>query len=471
MKLEMKNIKYILFGIGLFSLQSCFVAKEYSRSEKEIVNEQYFRTDKISQDSLSIATLSWKEIFTDDKLTQYINTALSNNLDIRIAIQNIEVAEAYMKQGKAAYFPVLNGSASYTYANPSLNSSQGISFDKRQNLNQYDLSANLSWEADVWGKIRSNQRATSATYLQSISAHQAVKSNLVASLASTYYQLLALDAQREITVKNIQIREESLETMLALKDAGNVTEVAVKQTEAQLLNTKAALLDIDNSIKLLENTFCILLGESPHAVERTKLSEQKINTELTAGLPIQLLSNRPDIMAAEYNLINAFELTNVARSNFYPALRLTASGGIQSMNFDNLFSANSLFANLIASLTQPILNGRQIRTQYEVRKAQQETALLNYKKVVLTASKEVSDALYTYQSNSEKIVLKQQEYEAYQAATEYSEELLRYGMANYLEVLTAQQNALSAELSVINTELAKLNAIIQLYKAVGGGWR
>lgn len=152
MKLEMKNIKYILFGIGLFSLQSCFVAKEYSRSEKEIVNEQYFRTDKISQDSLSIATLSWKEIFTDDKLTQYINTALSNNLDIRIAIQNIEVAEAYMKQGKAAYFPVLNGSASYTYANPSLNSSQGISFDKRQNLNQYDLSANLSWEADVWGK-------------------------------------------------------------------------------------------------------------------------------------------------------------------------------------------------------------------------------------------------------------------------------------------------------------------------------
>lgn len=282
---------------------------------------------------------------------------------------------------------------------------------------------------------------------------------------------MALDAQREITVKNIQIREESLETMLALKDAGNVTEVAVKQTEAQLLNTKAALLDIDNSIKLLENTFCILLGESPHAVERTKLSEQKINTELTAGLPIQLLSNRPDIMAAEYNLINAFELTNVARSNFYPALRLTASRGIQSMNFDNLFSANSLFANLVASLTQPILNGRQIRTQYEVRKAQQETALLNYKKVVLTASKEVSDALYTYQSNSEKIILKQQEYEAYQAATEYSEELLRYGMANYLEVLTAQQNALSAELSVINTELAKLNAIIQLYKAVGGGWR
>lgn len=467
----MKNIKYIILSIGLFSFQSCFVAKEYSRPEKEVVTELLFRTDNIPQDSLSIANLSWKDVFTDDVLSKHINTALTNNLDIRIALQSIQVAEAYLKQGKAAYFPTLNGGASYTYANPSLNSSQGIGLESRQELNQYELSANLSWEADVWGKIRSNQRAASATYLQSISAHQVVKSNLVALIASNYYQLLALDAQREITLKNIQIREESLETMRALKEAGNVTEVAVKQTEAQLLNTKATLLDIENSIKLLENTFCILLGENPHTVERTKLNEQEIKIELSTGLPIELLSNRPDVMAAEYGLINAFELTNLARSSFYPSLRLTASGGIQSMNFNDLFSANSLFANLIGSLTQPILNGRQIRTQYEVSKAQQESALLNYKKIILTASKEVSDALFSYQTNADKKRLKEQEYEAYQLATEYSEELLRYGMANYLEVLTAQQSALNAELSVINTELSKLNALIQLYKAVGGGWR
>lgn len=467
----MKNSKYIILLIGLFALQSCFVAKDYSRPEQEVVNEQFFRTDKIPQDSLSMANLSWREVFTDPKLAQYIETALTNNLDIRIAMQNVLTAEAYVKQGKAAYFPMINGNASYSYMNPSLNASQGIGFDSRQDLNQYELSANLSWEADIWGKIRSGYRASSAAYMQSISAHQAVKSSLVAAVASTYYQLLALDEQKKITEETIATREQGLETILALKDAGNVTEVAVKQTEAQLINSKALLVDLKNNIKLLENSFSILLAENPHEIERTTLDQQEINTQMAVGVPIQLLSNRPDVMAAEYGLINAFELTNVARSSFYPSLRLTAGGGIQSMDFTNLFSANSLFASLMGSLIQPILNGRQIKTQYEVSKAQQEAALLNYKRSILNASKEVSDALYTYQTNEEKAVLKQQEYEAYKAATTYSEELLNYGMANYLEVLTAQQNALNAQLNVTNSELAKLNALVQLYKAVGGGWR
>src|SRR5690606_10431531 len=184
-----------------------------------------------------------------------------------------------------------------------------------------------------------------------------------------------------------------------------------------------------------------------------------------------LLSNRPDVMAAEYALINSFELTNVARSNFYPSFRLTANGGLQGIEFDKLFDAQSLFGNLVASLAQPILNGRQIRTQYEVSKAQQETALLNYKKTILNASKEVSDAMYTFQANDQKIQLKQDEFEAYNQAINFSEELQVYGLANYLEVLTARENALNAQLSVINTQYGRLNAIVQLYKAVGGGWK
>lgn len=467
----MKNSKYIILAIGLFAIQSCFVAKDYSRPEKEVVNEQFFRTDQISQDSLTMANLSWKEVFTDSQLSHYIETALSNNLDIRIAIQNVLTAEAYVKQGKAAYFPIINGNASYSYMNPSLNSSQGIGLDKRQNLNQFELAANLSWEADIWGKIRSNERASTASYLQSVSAHQAVKSSLVAAVASTYYQLLALDEQIKITKETIATREKGLETIHALKDAGNVTEVAVKQTEAQLLNAKSLLLDLENNIKILENSFSILLAENPQAIERSNLDEQEINAELAVGIPIQLLSNRPDVRAAEYNLINAFELTNVARSSFYPSLRLSAGGGLQSMDFDKLFSANSLFASLLGSLTQPILNGRQIKTQYEVSLAQQEAALLNYKKSILNASREVSDALYSYETNSQKVLLKQQEYDAYAQAIDFSEELLNYGMANYLEVLTAQQNALNAQLNVTNSELAKLNALVELYRAVGGGWR
>lgn len=466
----MKNNKYIILLVSIFALQSCFVAKDYQRPN-DIVNEQYFRTDNIQQDSLSIANLSWKDVFTDQKLSQYIDQALVNNLDVRIALQNIEVANAYLKQGKAAYFPTLNANASYSYSTPSLNSMSGQAMTERDYFDQYDLSASLSWEADIWGKIRSSKRAASATYLQTIAAHQAIKSNLVAGLASTYYQLLAMDEQKRLVLETIANREQSLETIIALKDAGSVTEVAVKQTEAQLISAKSMLLDIENNIKLLENTFSILLGETPQNIERSSLSEQEINVDLNIGVPIQLLSNRPDVMAAEYALINSFELTNAARSSFYPSLRLTANGGLQSLDFDDFFNTNSLFASIVGSLTQPIFNGRQIRTQYEVSKAQQEAALLNYKQSILLASKDVSDALYTYTTNEQKAILKQLEYEAYQEATLYSEELLNYGMANYLEVLTARENALNAQLNVINSNLGKLNAIVQLYKAVGGGWR
>lgn len=467
----MKNLKYIVIVIAAMGLQSCLTTKEYNRPENDVVSEQFFRTDKIAQDSLSAANLSWKELFTDDKLDGYIQKALDNNLDIRIALKNIDAAEAYMKQGKAAFFPMLNGTANYTYANPSLNGSQGAGLDKRMDINQYELSAGLSWEADIWGKIRSNQRAMTATYMQTVSAHQAIKSQLVAAVASSYYQLMALDEQKEVIQQTIELQEESLETMKLLKEAGNVTEVAVKQTEAQLLNTRSLLVDTENQIKLTENGFCILLGENPHSVDRNKLSQQDLNSDLKTGVPVQLLSNRPDVMAAEYGLVNAFELTNAAKSNFYPSLRLNANGGLQSLEFDKLFNANSLFSSLVASLTQPILNGRQIKTQYEVAKARQEQALLNYKSTVLNASREVSDAFYSFEANNEKAGLKQQEYESYSKATEYSEELLKYGMANYLDVLTARANALNAQLSVVNSKFGKLNAIVQLYKAVGGGWR
>lgn len=467
----MKNLKYIILVLSAVVVQSCFTAKNYQRPQEQVFNEQYFRTDQLPQDSLSMAEFSWKEIFTDTYLTQYIDKALANNLDIKMALKNIDIAQAYLNQGKAAYFPTLNAGINYTGSTPSLNSQTGINLESRDYFNQIDLSGNLSWEADIWGKIRSGQRAANASYLQTVSAHQAVKSEIVAAIASAYYQLLALDEQMRITQETITNREESLTTIKLLKDAGNVTEVAVQQTEAQLYNAQALLLDINNQIKLLENVFSVLMGENPQTIARSNLSEQQITVDLKTGIPVELLSNRPDVMAAEYGLINAFELTNVARSNFYPSLRLGASGGIQSMEFDKLFSANSLFATILGSLTQPIFNGRQIKTQYEASQAHQEIALLNYKKTILNASKDVSDAVYTYQTNLEREAIKQKEYEAYQNATQYSEELLTYGMATYLDVLISKEAALNARLSVINSKFGKLNAIIQLYKAVGGGWR
>ena len=465
-----KRFLYTALPIAIVSLsmQSCFVAKKYDRPE--VIDEPMYRTEIKSQDTLSMANLPWKELFNDPILIQHIDKALEQNLDIRMAMENIASAEAYMKQGKMGYAPTLNLGGDYTHSVNSKNSSTAAMFGgERNRIDQYQGTANLSWELDVWGKIRSNKRAFAASYLQTLSAHQAVKTQLISTVSTTYFQLLSLDEQKRITEETIENRTSSLETIIALKDAGQVTEVAVKQTEAQLLNAQSLLVDIKNNIKLTENVLSILLAENPNTIQRSTLAIQDLNTDLNIGLPIQLLSNRPDVRAAEYGLINAFELTNVSRSNFYPSFRLTANGGFQSVDFDQLFNANSLFANLVGSLTQPLINGRQVRTQHEVSRANKEKAYLSYKKAVLTASKEVSDALYTYESLTVKRGLKQKEYEAYALATQYSEELQNNGMANYLEVLTARENALAAQLSLINTELGQLNSLVQLYRAVGGG--
>jgi NodT family efflux transporter outer membrane factor (OMF) lipoprotein len=465
----MKNnsiYKILILASLPFLLVSCFAAKDYERPQ--VVNEANYRTENLPQDTLSIATLSWKELFTDPLLQGYIEEGLKNNMDIRVALQQIRIAEAYVKQGKAGYFPSLNGNAKYTHQEFSAGGQFGSQFSS---LDQYELSANLSWEADIWGKIRSNERAFQASYLQSVAAHQAVKSRLLANIASVYYQLLALDEQIRVTEETIETRSKGLETTQALKEAGNVTEVGVKQTEAQLYAAKGILIDLKNQARLLENTMSILLGSAPHEITRGSLENQNIDIPLNTGIPAQLLRNRPDVMAAEYSLMNAFELTNAARASFYPSLTLSATGGFQNIEIDKLFNANSLFATIIGGLTQPIFNKRQIRTQYEVSQAQQEQAYLDFRLAVITASKEVSDALYNYEAAIEKIEVNQKEFEAYNLATGYSEELLDNGFANYLEVLNAQENALNSSLNLINTKNNQLQAIVDLYEALGGGWR
>ncbi|WP_405200021.1 efflux transporter outer membrane subunit [Christiangramia sp. LLG6405-1] len=459
------NMKFGLVGVVFLSLQSCFVAKDYE--QPEVIEEANYRTDEIDQDSLNMASVSWKEMFTDPILQDYISKGLENNIDIRVAMQQINAAEAYVKQGKAGYLPTLGANATFTHQELSQNSQFGSLFSS---LDQYQLSADLSWEADIWGKIRSRKRAFDARYLQSIAAHQAVKTRLISDIASTYYQLLTLDEQIAITETTVETRANSLETTKALKEAGTLTEVGVQQTEAQLYTAKAILIDLKNEARLLENTLSILLGEAPMLIERSNLNDQAITTDLNIGVPVQLLRNRPDVIAAEYNLVNAFELTNVAKSNFYPSLTLSATGGLQALDKGDLFDPNSLFATVIGGLAQPILNGRAIRTEYEVSQAEQEQARLEFRRAILTASKEVSDAMYSYEAASEKIDVKQKEFQAYDLATDYSEELLNNGLANYLEVLTARQNALNSSLDLANAKYNQLKSIVDLYEALGGGW-
>ena len=470
------NYKFLIAVVGLLSLQSCFVAKDYN--QPEVVEEEYYRTDIIEKDSLNMVNVSWTDMFTDPVLQTYIEKGLENNIDIRVALQQIIASEAYLKQGKAGYLPTLSLSSSFNRSYFSKNGQLGLQLGNSDAgsgigdyIDNYEIAGNLSWEADIWGKIRSQKRAFNATYLQSIAAHQAVKTRLIANIASTYYQLLSLDEQIRITEETIDTRENSLETTKALKEAGNLTEVGVKQTEAQLYTAQAILIDLKNQERLLENNLSILLGEAPMQIERSKLEDQEITTELNIGVPVQLLRNRPDVIAAEYELVNAFELTNVAKSNFYPSLTLTATGGLQALEASDLFDTNSLFANLIGGLAQPILNGRRIRTEYEVSQAQQEQARLEFRRAILIASKEVSDALYSYEAATSKIEVKQKEYNAYDLATDYSEELLNNGLANYLEVLNARENALNSSLDLSNAKYNQLKAVVDLYEALGGGWK
>ena len=465
----MNRIIYKGFAVAFvaLTLTACAGRKAYERPN--VVNEKLFRTDNIPTDSLSSANVSWRNIFTDATLQGHINKALSNNLDVRVAMQNVASAQAYLKQSKAAQLPTLSVGANYTRSTNSINAMGGMG--ERTYNNLWDITGAASWETDIWGKLSAQRRASYASYLATVEAQKAVQSEVVATLATAYYQLLMLDEQKKVLEQTIDFRQKSLETTKSLKEAGSTTEVATKQIEALVYNAQAQLVTIGNSIWALENTICVLLGEEPHAIERTTLAEQQFPTEFKQGYAAKLLQNRPDVARAELSLRNAFELTNVARAAFYPTLTLSARGGISSAELDTWISAKSIFANFVAGLAQPILNRRQIRTQYEVQQIAQETALLNFKKAVLSAGKEVSDAMQNFSTQTEFIELKTKEMKAYQEATDYSKQLFDSGMVNYLEVITAEVNRLNAELSVANAQFTRMQYGITLYKALGGGWR
>lgn len=463
------NIKIIFLLLTVFVVSSCATREKYERP-KDII-ENLFRTDALPKDSASIASISWKSIFTDPVLQQHIDKGLQNNLDIRIALQNIVSAEAYLKQSKAAYLPTLSVGPSYTFQTQSLNTQLGKLSGDRQYNNLFDVSGDLSWEADIWGKMKAQEKAQLAQYLGTVAAHKAVKSELVAAIATAYYQLLTLDEQKRIINETIALRNKNLETTKALKEAGTLSEVAVQQSEALVFNAQSLLIDTDTQIALLENAMSLLMGVPSQKIERSTLGQQEMPAQYQLGFSANLLSNRADVMASEYDLVAAFELSKAAKAQFYPTLRITGSGGVQSLDIDHLFSANSLFANVVGGLVQPVLNQRQIRTNYEVSLANKEKAYLNFRKTLLNAGKEVSDALKVYESQDKFIDLKRKELMAYKKSVEFSQELVNYGMANYLEVINASVNSLNAELNISNAEYAKMKAGVELYQALGGGWK
>ena len=459
------SIKYIILIAGFAGvLYSCNTSKQFQR---DTVNTDNLFGSQATSDTATIASKPWRELFTETYLQQLIQEGLDNNPDLLVAIKRVYEAEAYFSQSKAALLPGINGKGTATY----IHNPESIYPDGPREVNSYQLGLEASWEIDLWGKLRSSKRAAYANLLSSDAGQKAVETRLIANITATYYSLVGLDAKLAITRQTVKNNIDLFETIKVLKESGKVTGAAVVQSEANRYATEVTIPDLEQQIRETENALSLLLGRTPGTIERGKIDEQALSSVLNTGIPAQLLDNRPDVMQAEYGVMSAFEITNNAHASFYPALTLTASAGFAATDLSQLIDPKSFAANVIGGLVQPIFNKRLNITRLRVAQAQQEEALIIFRNALLKAGQEVHNALGSYESSVRKIALRKLQLEALVKSVDYTKELLTYGSANYTEVLNAQTSLLSAQLNSVNDQLQQLNAVVSLYRALGGGWK
>lgn len=460
-----KFVRFSFFVLTtVLTATSCRITQPY-RSPGVDVDNLY--RDVASTDTATIATLPYTQIFTDTVLQRLIAQGIGNNPDLLVAYTRIQQAQASYLQSRAAFLPSLNATAGLTTSR--LSNAQG--FGVRNSATTYELGLSPGWEADIWGRLRSSRRAAFANLLQTQAGTRAVQTGLVANIANSYFTLLALDRQLFITRQTVAYWDTTVVTMRALKEAARVTEAAVVQSEAQRYAAEVTIPDLQQNIRETENALRILLGLPPGPVGRSTLEAQQPIVALQTGVPAQLLSNRPDVQEAELNYRYYFELTNVARASFYPALAITATTGLSALKPGGIFQPGSFGASIGPSLVQPIFNRRLNRTQLEIAQAQQQGALVSFRNALLNAGRDVSDALSLYGGAVTKQDIRAREITALTNSVSYTTELLRYGFATYTEVITARQSLLQAQLGSVNDRLQQLQAGVNLYRALGGGWR
>lgn len=466
------KIYFSLFAVAVV-LASCKVTQTYERPEVNVsVADSLFR-GVYTDDTTTLADVPWNEMFPDAHLQNLIAEALQNNYDLKIAIERINEADAVFKQSQLAYLPSVNANAALSYNIASLsniNLPPNVTIDR--STTPFQLAASSSWEPDIWGRIRSAEEAAYARLWQTDAVKRGVQTQIIANLAGLYFQLLGLDENLRITQEAIEIRREDVETMKALKEAAYVTGAAVVQSEANLYAAQVSLPDLKRSIREIENVIAVLTGKTPGPVERSTLAQQRTNYELNTGVPLQLLNNRPDVQAAEYAFRAAFENTNIARASFYPNLSISATGGISTFRLQNLFKSSPWFLTLGGNLSQVIFNRGQLKMQLSVAESQQMQAYYAFQQSLLTAGQEVSDALYAYETALEKQGTRSSQVASLEKAVEFNKELLRFSSAtNYTDVLFAEQTHLQAQLAGVSDKMQELEAIVELYRALGGGWK
>lgn len=464
--------KYLIIILAAAFFAACKVGKDFQRPEVALPS-QFGNT--AATDS-TVANAPWKQFFPDPALQQLISEALTGNFDLQIALKRIEAASAYVKQAKAALLPSVTANATANTNIPSKNSLNGLSLEnflKTSHIEDYTLGVGISWEIDVWGKIRRQKEAALASYLQSFEAAKAVQTGIVANVANSYFNLLMLDAQLAIARRNVSLSDTIVNMISMQKTAGEVTELAVQQAITQRQAAELLIPQLEQAAAIQENAIRILTGQLPGTVTRNGTLERfPLWDSLHTGVPAEVIANRPDVKASELSLKAANANVGVAQGSMYPSLSLTANGGLNAYEIGKWFSMpNSLFGTVAGNIAQPVFQQRRLKTQLEVAKVERDQAVISFRQAVTNAVREVTDALVQLDKLQDQQEIAASRLQTTQQAVFNARLLFRSGLANYLEVISAQSNSLQAELTQVDIRRQRLTAMVDLYRSLGGGYQ
>ena len=446
-----KRHNILILAIACLLLSSCGLYKQYEREDMHFVDSLYRRMS-VPTDSISSASVTWEQFFTDEHLQNWIRTGLEYNSDLSIARLKVKEAEAALMAANWSLLP-------------------GADFKMKGGVpGQFSASLEASWQTDIFGSLRNSKRKAQAALEQSHAYRQAVQTQLVATIANSYYTLLKLDEQLAISNRTLKTWEESIRTLEALKRAGKTNEAAVLQAKANMLSVEANVLTLEKEILAVENSLCALLGLVPMPIDRGNLNEQVLPEKLTAGVPAELLSRRPDVKQAEMKLAQAYYTVNSAKAAFYPNITLSGALGWTTGSGNISVDPGSIIANLIAGLTQPVFSRGVNKARLETAQSQMEQAAYGFRQSLLDAGVEVNNALTLWQTAQKRVDLDKKQIVNLQAAIWNTQLLMKHGNADYLEVLTAQKNLLQAELTEAADKYDAIISAVNLYQALGGGY-
>ena len=459
----MKIKRIMMFAASGLLLASCGLYNKYERPEvntQGLVRDTLSLTDTLAvSDTTSFGNLPWRSVFTDPQLQALIEQGLENNVDLLNAALSVKMVQAQLTAAKLAFLPSIGISPQGTLS----------SFDGSKTSKTYQLPIAASWNVDLFGNLLSSKRNAQMQLLQAKDYQLVVKTNVISGIANLYYTLLMLDRQLEILTEMEGLTKETWDMMALQMKFGRARSTSVQSAEASYYSVQSQITDMKRQIREVENSLSLLLCQPGQAISRGKLYEQSLPTEFSTGIALQMLNNRPDVHAAEMNLAACYHNVQTARSRFYPSINITGAGTFTNSAGNAIINPGKWLLSAVGSLTQPIFANGQLVAGLKVAKAQQEQALNNWQNAIYKAGNEVSNALVSYNSYDERSRLEQKQTELYRQNVEDTRQLYKSSGSTYLEVISAQANLLNAEITKVTDDFYKMQAVVSLYTALGGG--